>query len=63
MVKFPDSWVCHKVSAGHYLLEGYVVRRYRTDSWKIRKVGTGIILASVPTLAAAIEWIDRRGVE
>lgn len=62
MAKFPDSWDWHKVAAGHYLVEGYVVRRYRAEAWNIRKIGTGLILASVPSLAAAIEWIERRGV-
>ncbi len=55
--RIPASWEWRKVGPGHYLVEGFVIRRARRGCWETTHVSGTVGLAG--TLTGRARWHQR----
>lgn len=58
---WPNGWEWTKVNTGHYLAQGYEIRRLRYHVWVVHRIGADNRLATRPTLGECIALISGLG--
>lgn len=57
MMTMPENMEYQRVTAGLYHIEGFVVERVSDKQWTVKRQGRSLIVATVKTLAEAIDAI------